>query len=298
MQLTNLANLKLYIFQSGDSVTADDSLLTLFITQISGAILSELQRPGLFKTTFTETRSGVGNNLMVLRNFPVLSVSSLTVAFQPAGQGGYGGNFNGVGYSTLGGTVSIPAAASFGATGYSFDVWDGTAAGQNSKLTLNGYAYPRGNNNVQIVYSAGYSIQNEAYTVTSSTSSGLSKYTALQPLGSWGQDDGVFYSSGSSLTALPAGSTPSSAGQYVVTNGEYQFNAADVGQALNINYSYVPNDLEQACIQWVAERYAYRSRIGLKSQTIGGQTTSAYDLKAVPDFVEVLINKYRKWLPL
>jgi hypothetical protein len=293
IQLTSLSNARLYLYQVGDQVTSDDTLLTLLINQISGAILSDLQRPGIFKTTFTETRDGVGNAVMTLRNYPVLSVSSVTVAAQ--GRGGYPWNYA---QSFVGGTQVIPQATQFGYTGYSFDPWDGTAAGNPSKLTLNGYTYWRGQNNVQIVYQAGYSVTNEPYTVVSSTSSGLDKYTALQPYGSWGQDDGVYYSSGSSLTALTSGNQPSSAGQYLVTNGVYQFNVADAGQVLNINYSYVPTDLEQACIQWVAERYSYRSRIGQKSKTLASQETASYDLTAIPAFVDVLINKFRRWLPV
>lgn len=292
IQLTSLTNARLYLYQQGDNVTADDTLLQLLINQLSGAILSDLQRPGIFKTTFTETRNGVGNNVMVLRNYPVLSVSSVTVASTSrGGQWGYEQSFNG-------NTQVIPPASGFGYTGFSFDPWDGTAAGQPSQLVLNGYTFWRGQNNVQIVYNAGYSVTNESYTVTSSASSGIEKYTALQPYGSWGQDDGVFYSSGTQLTALSSGVQPSGAGQYLVTNGVYQFNVADAGQALNINYSYVPTDLEQACIQWVAERYAYRSRIGQKSKSLASQETASYDISAIPGFVDLLINKYRRWLPI
>ena len=291
LNLTSLSNLRQYLYQTGDQTTYDDALLSMYITQISGAILSYIQRPTPFKYSYTENRSGVGNNRMMLRNFPVLSVSSVSIA--PSLCGNYSG------YTTSAGSViSIPAAISFGDTGFSFEPWDGTAAANMSQLTLNGYTFFRGTNNVQIVYSAGYSVTNEQYTVTSSTSSGISQYTALQPLGNWGQDDGVFYSSGSSLTALSSGQQPSSAGQYLVTNGVYQFNVADAGQVLNVNYSYVPTDLEQACIQWVAERYAYRSRIGQKSASIGGQETSAYDLTPMPGYVALLLNSYKKWMPL
>lgn len=294
IQLTTLSNARLYAYQAGDQVTADDMLLTLLINQISGAILSNIQRPNLFKSSYVETRDGVGNNVMTLRNYPVLAVSSVTVA---ATGRGYNANW-GYQQSMNGSTQIIPQSTQFGNSGYSFATWDGTTAGNPAQVTLNGYTFWRGRNNVQIVYTAGYSVTGEGYTVTSSTSSGISKYTALQPYGTWGQDDGVFYSSGSSLTALSSGNSPSSAGQYLVTGGEYQFYVADAGQALSINYSYIPTDLEQACIQWVAERYAYRSRIGQKSKTVGGQETSAYDLKAIPDYVDLLLNPFRLWLPI
>lgn len=294
MALTTLSNLRQYLYQAGDQTTYDDALLSVYITQISGAILSYIQRPSLFKTTYTELRDGVGNNSLTLRNFPVLAVSSVTVASTTGGYGNYSNNC----YPSTGQTAVIPAQASFGQSGFTYDMWDGTSAGNMSQVTLNGYWFWRGRNNVQIVYNAGYSVVGEQYTVTSSTSSGLSKYTALQPLGSWGQDDGVFYSSGVQLSSLPSSMTPSSAGQYLVSNGVYQFNSSDSGQLLNINYSYVPTDVEQACIQWIAERYAYRSRIGQKSASLGGQETSAYDLTPMPGYVALLLNPYRKWLPV
>jgi hypothetical protein len=292
MALTTLSNVKLYAYQNGDQVTSDDTLLQLTINQLSQAILSYIQRPALFKASYTETRDGIGNQSMTLRNYPVLSVSSVTVA---ATLSGYGGSQT----PSNGSAQSIPQASSFGYSGYTFDVWDGTVADNPAQLTLNGYWFPRGRNNVQIVYSAGYSVQNEAYTVTSSaTSSGLQKYTALQPYGAWGQDDGVFYSSGTQLTALPAGNTPSSAGQYVVTNGDYQFDVSDAGQALNINYSYIPADIEQACIQWVIDRYKYRGRVGEKTKSLSGTETASYAISAMPDFVKLLLNPFCKWLPI
>lgn len=289
MALTTLANVKQYIYGAGQTATTDDKYLLQTLNQLSGAILDYIQRPVLFKTTYTERRDGVGNTSMTLRNYPVLSVSSLTVA------AGY--NYAGVGNGT------IPAASSIGQSGYLVDLWDGTIADNPHRITLNGYCFPRGKNNVQIVYTAGYSIT-ETYTISSTTTSsgaaGLDKYTALQPYGTWGQDDGVVYaSSGVALTSLPssASSVPT-AGQYVVTNGVYQFSGSDNGLAVKVSYSYIPSALEQACIQWVAERYSYKSRIGQKSKSLGGNETASYDLKAIPDFVEVMVNPYKKWMPL
>ena len=57
------------------------------------------------------------------------------------------------------------------------------------------------------------------------------------------------------------------AGQYSVGNGIYSFAAADAGAALSLTYGYVPADLAVACLGLVAERYAYRSRIGQQSKS-------------------------------
>lgn len=292
MALTTLANVKQYIYGAGQTATTDDKYLQQTLNQLSGAILDYIQRPVLFKKQYTERRDGVGNTSMTLRNYPVLSVSSLTVAGSLTGS-----------YGFASGTQTIPAASSIGQAGYIIDLWDGTIADNPHRITLNGYCFPRGKNNVQVVYTAGYSLT-ESYTISSATTSsgaaGLDKYTALQPYGTWGQDDGVVYaSSGSSLTSLPSStSSVPTAGQYVVTNGVYQFSGADNGLAVNISYSYIPSALEQACIQWVAERYSYKSRIGQRSKSLGGNETASYDLKAMPDFVALMVNPYRLWMPI
>lgn len=55
--------------------------------------------------------------------------------------------------------------------------------------------------------------------------------------------------------------TPS-AGQYNVSAGVYTFSAADVGAAVLISYGFIPAAINNACIEWVAERYRYRTRVG------------------------------------
>lgn len=276
MALTTLEKVRSFVYKNGDTNTEDDVKLNFLITQLSGAILDYIQRPVLFRTTFTELRSGVGNSSIMLRNYPVISVSSVTI-------------YN----------VSVPATQTLGGNGFSASTWDGTVSDNPQSVSLYGYEYTRGRNNIRFVYEAGYCVLDEAYTVTSSASSGLQKYTALQPSGTWGQDDGITYaSSGSSLTAMPAGQTPSSAGQYSVTNGIYQFTSSDAGASVLINYSYTPAAVEQACIMWVAERYRYLDRIGQKSKSLSGNETTTYDIAPMPGFVKQLLNPYAKWLPL
>jgi hypothetical protein len=64
-----------------------------------------------------------------------------------------------------------------------------------------------------------------------------------------------------------------SSGQYAVVNGVYSFAPADAGSTVLLTYGYVPADLASCCMDWAAERYAYRSRIGQHSKSLGGQET-------------------------
>ena len=53
-------------------------------------------------------------------------------------------------------------------------------------------------------------------------------------------------------------------------------------------------DLAIACMDWVAERCAYRTRIGQQSKSLGGQETMAFIVKNVPDFVAAALQPYRR----
>ena len=124
-------------------------------------------------------------------------------------------------------------------------------------------------------------------------------YTALQPKGIWAADNGVKYA----LTGIALTSVTGAPGQgeYALdanVQGGYIFSAADAGAALLIDYSYVPFDLEQACIEWVSERYSYRSRIGLRSKSLAAQETVTYNLAGVPDFIAAILMPYTSVLPV
>jgi hypothetical protein len=156
--------------------------------------------------------------------------------------------------------------------------------------------FSKGVNNIAVTYQYGYAIQNEAQTIPATSPYQI---TPNAPYGAYGADNGVTYaSSGIALTPILSG-TPS-AGQYVPPNlaGDtptlaYTFAAADEGKAVLLNYSYVPYQVEQACIETVGERYRYKSRIGLKSQTMGGQETSAYDLSGLTKPIMDMLNPFR-----
>lgn len=287
MALTTLENVREHLVITSDS---DDALLTRMINQISQAILGYLQRPSLTRATYTELRNGVGNYVMTLRNWPVVSVASLvinnlTVPQAAAMQAGTPG------------TTYTPSTPN---TGWTLQTWDGASAGVPQQLSLYGYCYNRGANNVQITYDAGYCVTSQAFTVPASA-----PYTTsiLPVYGAWAQDDGVYYASNNTkLTKMPVG-TSLSAGQYTVTvdglgQGSYTFASADAGVGLLLNYSYTPAPLEQACIEWVGERYRYKTRIGQTSKNVGGQETAAFSLKAIPDFIAEILEPYRKDFPL
>lgn len=271
MELTSLAAVKGWLSLPSSN---DDVLLGRLIRQVSGSALNHLQRPSLTRRTYTELRGGSGAKALTLRNWPVVDITSLQID----------------------GAI-IAAASSATTAGYTLETWDGTAAGNPQQITLNGYTFSRGNNNVTIVYDAGYCLTDQPYTVMAASPYVIS-FTPAD--GSWAQDDGVTYATGVPLTAVQA--SPA-AGQYTVAAGAfgevtYTFNAADAGAALLISYSYTPAALEQAVIEWIGERYRYKDRIGQSSKSLGGNETAAYSLKGIPDYVAVAFEPFKKFLPL
>ena len=264
--LTTLDNVKAWL---GSETTTDDLLLNRLIQQVSRFILSYLQRPSLFLQTYRDVYDGSGSSRIMLRQWPVLSVSSLTVGAQ-----------------------SISAAASFGQPGYAVSPWDGMPPGPPQSLDLNGYVFCRGIGNVAVEYDAGYAVQAEPQTVPA-----ISNYSLAvdQPSGMWADDQGVTYADGTPMTAVTG---DPSTGQYkVIGGGVYQFAAADAGAAVLISYSFVPSDIEEACAELVGYWYSKRTRIGLVSKAMAGETTT-FSQKDMPDSVKAVLNPYRRQIPV
>ena len=268
--LTTLDNVTAWL---NPQTTTDNALFTRLIGSASRTILSYIQRPTVFQNTFSETYDGTGTARMVLRNWPVISVSSLIVN-----------------------TVTVTQAPAYGQSGFILEPWDGYPPGRPQWLNLYGYSFTRANDtrytnglgNVQVVYKAGFVIQNEAQTVPAS---GTYIVTANQPHGTWAVDQGVTYANGTALTLVTG--TPST-GQYTAAKGVYTFAAGDASQAVLISYSYIPSDIEQACLEIVGERYRTRDRIGQKSKVLGGQETVSYDTSAMNPYVKTLLQPYKR----
>lgn len=140
MDLTTLAAVKQYI-GPGLQGTQSDALLSGLITAYSQFIERYCGRR-FASQQYTERRNGNGGCEMVLTNFPVTAVASLTV---------YG---SAIGYPLGGGGTLIPAAADPTQPGWA--LVDSVQGDQRILLLQGGYEYCRGRANVVIVYTAGY----------------------------------------------------------------------------------------------------------------------------------------------
>jgi hypothetical protein len=261
--LTSLANVLPWLnIPAGTS----DAVLVRLISQCSRSILDYLQRTSVISQSYTDIVDGTGGHCEFLDQWPVTSVTEVTID----------------------GLIVPPSF-------YRVQAWNFYPPGGPQAVELVDRRFPRGRQNVAITYQAGYLVSAEAATVPVS---GSFQITAAQILGSWCADSGVTYQDGTALTLV---SGPPGAGQYTLVAGSpgvYQFSAADAGAALSLSYSYIPATLEDACINWVAERFRYRDHIGQRSKSLGGQETLSYDLSAIPAYLQAQLQPYRKVLPL
>jgi hypothetical protein len=262
---------------TNDPVT--ETVLAQLITQISRAILNILDRPSILPANYTEVLNGSHGHSVLLRNWPVNSVSSCLI--------------NG---------VTIPASPPLSSNGrpqmgYVLDMADSSPPGRMQRLYLRHYCFAPGVQNISVSYNAGY-LYSESFAIPQSGSR-----IAAAPYGSWGSDMGVTFENGSIGQALTSASSLNSY-QYSINLSTapdiatYQFSTDHIGEVVTINYGYVPSDLATCCLEWAAERYAYRSRIGQQSKSLGGQETVSFIVKEMPDYVARVLQPYRRVVTL
>ena len=265
--LTNLAALKAWL-ELPAGASPNDATLAGLITAASRAIYAALSRPSLLPQGYSEVIDGESERLF-LRHWPVLKVTSVTLEGH-----------------------AIPPASPAGARptlGYLVRPDDIAPPGRQQALDIFGrHVRPR-RQNLVVDYTAGYAVQGEAQVVPV-----VSPWTAnaLAPYGAWAADLGVVYAAtGDPLSAVPTAPTT---GEYCVAGGAYTFSADDAGAAVTISYGYVPQDIAQAALELAAERFRAAERIGLRSKSLGGQETIAYDISPISAPVLAPLQPYRR----
>ncbi len=277
--LTTLARVKQYLGMD-PADTTNDAKLQIFITRLSSACLGDMARDTLLVKTYTDVLDGTGTSEVMVAKWPVLSLSAVSVNGTPIPP-----------------NPSPPLGA-----GFVFEQWQGVPPGEPCRITLSGYRFWRSKSNVSLTYTAGYGIQGELQTVPDTP--GPYTITPDQPWGILSADNGVVYkASGLPLVAVKANPT---VGQYVPPNpfaavnptSAYTFNANDGMEQVLLSYSFIPDAVEGAVCQWVAEQWAYKDRVGVQSKSLGGQETVSFIVNQIPAFVQLAIQPYRNIIPL
>jgi hypothetical protein len=265
--LTNLVALKSWLgLPSGAG--PNDATLSALVTAASRLIYAAVSRPSLLPQSYTDVFD-VETARVYLRQWPVVRVDSVT--------------WRG---------ITIPAAAAGdleGGVGYALQPGDLAPPGRPQALDLFGLDLRRARQALVVSYSAGYGVQGEAQMIPASSPWQLN---AFAPYGAWGGDLGVIYA-GSGAPLTPVVGAPGS-GQYSVGAGIYTFSAADSGAAVLISYGYAPQDVAQAALELAAERFRAAERIGLRSKSLGGQETIAYDVSAISAPILAMLQPYKR----
>lgn len=266
MSSRDLASLALVKQWLGVTDTSSDLVLGSLISQISAFVYNKTSRDFFLPKSITELYDGRGRDRMIITNWPVQSMQAVYVD----------GNL-------------VPPAVEDTDSGWLLEPASDEPPGLMQRLDLRGgYIFTMGRKNVRLVYSAGYQVTDEAMTAPASGT-----VHAGEPYGRWKTSVSVVRASDrSALVQVPSAPT---AGQFSVSNsGDYSFSAADAGLQLLVSYGFVPYDLEQAVIEWTAERFKYRDRMGVRSKTLGGAETVSFDISAVPQFVAPVLQTYTR----
>lgn len=273
--LTTLTTLKGYLTSA-----PGDAVLSGLISRLSRGILSQLNRPILVPKDYTQQFSGTGTRTLVLPNWPLLTLSTVYVSGASAK------------------IIGSDNDAVYDYYGIKYQPWDGIPPGDPAILEYAGGYYVYGSQNIAIAYRAGYQVTDEAQTIPA-----LSPFTIAPnaPYGIWATDEGVEYDNGVAMVATQSAPL---VGQYQPPAPDastprtvYTFNSADAGRGIKISYGFVPYDVEQALLEFVMDRSAYRSRPGVKSQMLASQETITYDTRALSSFIEETLSQYKNILP-
>jgi hypothetical protein len=265
--LTHLAALKAWLgLPAGAS--PQDATLAALIGAASRAIYATLSRPALLPQHYREVLDAESERVF-LRNWPVLEVKSVTLDGELV--------------------PPAPAASTRHGLGWLLRPDDNAPPGRQQALDIFGRRVRPGRQNLAVDYVAGYAVQNEAHVVPAAEPWTID---VRAPYGPWGHDMGVTYASNDE-TLMRVASAPAS-GQYSVLRGAYVFTAGDAGAAVAISYGYVPQDVAQAALELAAERFRAADRIGLRSKSLGGQETIAYDMSSISAPVLALLQPYRR----
>lgn len=264
--LTNLDTVKGWLSISVEDVDSDRLLMSL----IKGA--SEFALNYMNRNTFGRTEynnqlvDGYGNPFIVLREYPVIEVTALSISS----------------------TVFHKAAGIPPTNGY----WlDDVIQNAPQKLTIlgTGYVFPRQRSSVLVSYVAGYFTKDEPHRIPAD------EPFVVNTCQFWYEDFEVVLDDGDRTPFILVKGEPGSM-QYSIdpNSGVYTFNEAQANNAILISYSYVPADIAQAVTEIVGERFKAKDRIGYNSKSLGGQETVSFNNQSMSSYTRELLNPYRR----
>ncbi len=266
-RLTTLEAVKEWL---GITTDGSDAQLIRVIDAASQFALNYMGRDSLKSSTYTQNFKGNGKSSMLLRNWPVTSVSSVGIA---------------------GSLVTASQLGQGGLPGQGFTISDNRAAPQS--VDLYGYSFWY-NAPCQIIYTAGFETTQSGVIATPSAPETTTTVTP-QNSGQWTGDQGVAIDGVAAMLV----DTITSAGQYAVDAwGTYTFSGDDATRAYLISYDFVPWDVAFGATQTIGEWWKRKERIGVLSKVLGGQESITFTMQDLNDAVRSMFQPYRNVVPV
>jgi hypothetical protein len=293
VDLTTIANVRSWLSSNGkpSSDVTDNGNIQSLITAVSIDFLRRtgrgpqnnavpVQSPFCQAVVYSETYDGNGNDRLFLRNWPILSVASLSISGVAASQ------------STSAAMPGFQIDAS--GRSLSFQGAGGGAWLSGSRCLFGAGAasrFARGVGNVQVTYTAGFAEQPVAGELQTIPVSGALTVTAQQA--PWISGISVaYFSTGAPLTQVFV--APAAGEYFIQSPGVYLFAEADAGARILLDYNIAgtPADLEMACRRTVGIHYSRARRRDQASRAManGAGTESYRNFELTPEDLEVLRN--------
>lgn len=269
-RLTTLAIVKEWL--GIDHANSDASLIRI-INAASQFTLNYLNRDSLAAQQFTQNFRGNGKDTMLLRNWPVISVSSV-----------------GVNGSLV--TGSTRGVGGLPSTGW---ILSDARSGPQSLDLYGSFFFYRAP--CQVIYRAGY--ETSQTTVLELSGESPDEVVIFTPTaeGQWIRNELVTLDG---VTATLVNAAPA-VGEYTVSEwGLYTFNNADAGKTAVITYAYAPWDISQGVVEIIGEWFKRKDRIGVLSKSLsGGVGESVTFLNSdMNDSVRATMQFYRNVVPV
>lgn len=251
---------------------------------------------------YDEIYDGNGNNRMFLRNMPINSLTSVSlgsVALPLSDDFGVGG----VRIDNSVNAIVIPTGGSTPRSGYTPTAYSPGRLGR-------GGVFPRGTQNIEVVYNAGFARQivtDELQTIPEASvpSTGSTPPTTANVVmpammaNGWNllaNTSVAYFEDGAPLEQVHIAPTE---GQYFLQpDNTYLFSADDAGKQILLNYEAAgtPADIVESMNQWVGLNnvQSKSDRIGVKSLAMKDVGSTVYSTYAMDPSVQLVISNYSR----
>ena len=287
------------------TVTTDDAIINALIASVSLDFINEIKRPDFYPALdYQEVREGDGGDLMVLRHWPLNSITNVSLIEGGASPPQTGTSIEqAVETYTLGLdpppvlTVEVVNAANF--------MHDGPPGPLNHNAAVVNVA-----TGLPLAFVSQGTLQAGQYSVNPSTGTYL--FSAADVAAQIQVQITYTWFDVGDLEAIPESENDVQPGWWIDMDVDPErryelyfdgkvhtfLDEREYSITYNAGYATVPGDAAQAVIEWVSYRYKARQWIGQTNKHMASGETVATPESEIPASVKRVIERYRRYDPL